>query len=395
MKLSSFLLLLLILCFACNQTENESKIGDRTETATETLDRLSAIMQDYLPLHPPDSLKIPRAVNADGSLKLTPSRDWTSGFFPGTLWQLYDHSRKAELLAAAEQWTAFVEKEKWDDHTHDLGFKLYCSFGKGYQLTDNQTYKEIVIQASKTLIERYNEKVGCIRSWDFNADIWQFPVIIDNMMNLDMLFEATRLTGDSIYHSIAYQHAKTTLQHHFRDDNSSFHVVVFDTISGNVIKKVTHQGHSKDSAWARGQAWGLYGYAMAYRWTRDPAFLEQAKVIAQFFMNHPNLPEDNIPYWDFDAPNIPNEPRDVSAATIAASALLELSEYDKDNSATYTLWVDEVLQSLTMENYTTDISPFLLDHSTGSIPGKFEIDVPIVYADYYYVEALLRRKKLN
>ena len=190
-------------------------------------------------------------------------------------------------------------------------------------------------------------------------------MIIDNMMNLDMLFEATRLTGDSTYHQIAYQHANTTLQHHFRPDNSSYHVVVFDTISGNVIKKVTHQGHSKDSAWARGQAWGLYGFTMAYRWTKDPAFLEQAKMIAQFFTSHPNLPENKVPYWDFDAPNIPNEPRDVSAATVAASALIELSSYDSGNRSTYIQWVDALFSALTKDNYLTDISPFLLDHSTG------------------------------
>ena len=395
MKSSPLFLLLLVLIFSCNKSENSTRNGERTETATQTLDRLATTMLAYLPQHAPDSLKIPRAVNADGSLKLTPSRDWTSGFFPGTLWQLYDHSRKEPLKEAAEQWTAFVEKEKWDDHTHDLGFKLYCSFGKGYQLTDNQEYKDIVVQASKTLIERYNENVGCIRSWDFNADIWEFPVIIDNMMNLDMLFEATRLTGDSTYHQIAYQHANTTLQHHFRPDNSSYHVVVFDTISGNVIKKVTHQGHSKDSAWARGQAWGLYGFTMAYRWTKDPAFLEQAKMIAQFFTSHPNLPENKVPYWDFDAPNIPNEPRDVSAATVAASALIELSSYDSGNRSTYIQWVDALFSALTKDNYLTDISPFLLDHSTGSVPGDFEIAVPLVYADYYYVEALLRRKNLN
>lgn len=244
------------------------------------------------------------------------------------------------------------------------------------------------------MITRYNATVGCIWSWDFNADIWEFPVIIDNMMNLDLLFETTRLTGDSTYHHIAYQHAKTTLDHHFRPDHSSYHVVVFDTLSGNVIKKVTHQGYSSDSAWARGQAWGLYGFTMAYRWTNDASFLEKAKAIADYFINHPNMPEDNIPYWDFDAPNIPDEPRDVSAVTVAASALIELSSYDKDNSAKYIQWVDDVLDTLNSEQYITTVSPFLLDYSTGSVPGGFEIDVLIVYGDYYYVESLTSRKYL-
>ncbi len=394
MRSLPIILSLTVFIASCSNRNEASNQNIGKETASLTLDQLSSSMMLHLQNHIPDSLKIPRSVEADGSLILTPSQDWTSGFFPGTLWQLYSHSKKDLLKDAAEDWTAFIEKEKWDDHTHDLGFKLYCSFGKGYNATDNEKYKDIVIQASKTLIQRYNETVGSIRSWDFNADIWEFPVIIDNMMNLDMLFETTRLTGDSTYHQIAYQHATTTLNNHFRPDHSSYHVVVYDTLSGQVIKKVTHQGYNAESAWTRGQAWGLYGFTMAYRWTKDVAFLEKAKSIAQYFINHPNLPNDNIPYWDFDAPNIPNEPRDVSAATVAASALLELASYDLDNNATYIEWVDQVLESLSSEKYITTISPFLLDHSTGSIPGQFEIDVPIVYADYYYVEALIRRKNI-
>jgi len=394
MRLIVTLLLTAALVNACHNANSEQTVADGKVTASQTLDDLSEVMIQHLATFAPDSLGIPRSVHADGSLNLTPSRDWTSGFFPGTLWQLYDHSREQSLKEAAEAWTAFVDKEKWDDHTHDLGFKLYCSFGKGYEVTDDEAYKATVIQASKTLIRRFNKTVGCIRSWDFNADEWEFPVIIDNMMNLDMLFEATRLTGDSTYHHIAYQHAKTTLQNHFRPDNSSYHVVVYDTLTGTATQKVTHQGYSSESAWARGQAWGLYGYTMAYRWTGDTAFLYKAKAIAEFFINHPRMPKDNIPYWDFDAPNIPNEPRDVSAVTVAASGLLELSTFDTENGPRYIQWVDEVLETLTDEQYVTDVSPFLLDHSTGSVPGDFEIDVPIVYADYYYVEALLRRKNL-
>ncbi len=394
MRALFFMLLSVFLISSCNNAQKEGKKETLKFTASETLDRLSTSMLSYLKNHSPDSLKIPRSAKSDGSLKLTSSRDWTSGFFPGTLWQLYGHSNEGKLLKAAEEWTTFIDKEKWDDHTHDLGFKLYCSFGHGHRITNREDYKSTIIQAAKTLIKRYNESVGCIRSWDFNADIWEFPVIIDNMMNLDMLFEATRLTGDSIYHQIAYQHAKTTLANHFRADNSSYHVVVYDTLSGMANEKVTHQGYSSESAWSRGQAWGLYGFTMAYRWTKDNAFLEKAKSIAHYFIHHSNMPHDKIPYWDFDAPNIPNEPRDVSAATVAASALLELAKYDVKNKSKYIQWVDQVFDTLNSEDYISSISPFLLDHSTGSIPGEFEIDVPIVYADYYYVEALLRRKNL-
>ncbi|MEL6923373.1 MAG: glucuronyl hydrolase [Bacteroidota bacterium] len=396
MKRSRFTLwILLVLLFAsCGATDESSTATTVAHPPSERLSALSTKMVSYLPQVPLDSNRIPRALESDGSMIAKGSRQWTSGFFPGTLWQLYGATNDAAIGKAAEDWTAFIEKEKWDDHTHDLGFKLYCSFGTAYRLNDRQDYKDIVVQASKTLVQRYNEKVGAIRSWDWNADVWEFPVIIDNMMNLEMLFEATRLTGDSMYHKIAHQHAKTTMQHHFRPDNSSYHVVVFDTLKGTPIMKVTHQGYSDDSAWSRGQAWGLYGYTMAYRYTKDPALLQQARKIAQFFIGHPNMPEDKIPYWDFNAPEIPDEVRDVSAAAVAASGLLELQQYVPEQREQYMSWVDEVLASLTKSEYQSDVPPFLLDHSTGSVPGAFEVDVPIVYADYYYVEALLRREKL-
>jgi hypothetical protein len=379
-----------IASYGCFNPVNKSTEHE-PPTVTAQLDLLSDKMVSYIGDMTPDSTQIPRALEPDGTMIATPSRSWTSGFLPGTLWQLYGHSKDPGIKSAAETWTSYVEKEKWDDHTHDLGFKLYCSFGKGYEVNGSKEYQDVVIQASRTLIERYNETVGSIRSWDFNADIWQFPVIIDNMMNLDMLFEATRLTGDSIFYDIAYQHALTTLDNHFRDDMSSYHVVVYDTITGGVLQKVTHQGYGSESSWTRGQVWGLYGFTMAYRWTGDDRFLDRAKEIAQFFFTHPRLPEDMIPYWDFDAPNIPDEPRDVSAATVAASALIELAQFDSDHADEYIGWVDQIHKSLATEHYQSDVAPFLLDHSTGSVPGEFEVDVPIVYADYYYVESLLRR----
>ena len=342
-----------------------------------------------------DSLAIPRALNADGSLHGTKSREWTSGFYSGTLWQLYRFGGQEEMKTAAEKWTDFEEKEKWDTHTHDLGFKIYCSFGEGYETTKLDRYKDVILEASRTLIKRYNPTVGAIRSWDWNEDIWQFPVIIDNMMNLEMLFAATELSGDSTFYTIARQHALTTMDHHFRSNYSSYHVIDYDTLTGEVRNRHTHQGAANESAWARGQAWGLYGFSMAYGFTKDQRFLDQAKAIANFFFHHPRLPEDHIPYWDFDAPNIPDELRDVSAAAVAASGLLELSQHDPENRKQYLQWVDQILLSLNKAEYQTDAAPFLLGHSVGSIPGKFEVDVPIVYADYYYVQALLRRMKME
>ena len=343
---------------------------------------------------PFDSLQIPRTIEADGKLEGTPSKSWTSGFYPGMLWQLYGFSKKEELKKAAIQWQAVVEKEKWDSGTHDLGFKVYCTFGNAWEITQNEKYKDVFITAAQTLSTRYNPVVGAIRSWDHHADVWGYPVIIDNMMNLEMMFEATRLSGDSTYHKIAQQHALTTLKNHFREDNSSYHVIDYDTTSGEVVKRNTHQGAYHESAWSRGQAWGLYGYAVAYQYTGEERFLEQAKKIANYIFTHPNLPEDFIPYWDYNAPNIPHEPRDVSAATITASGLLELSKIDKENSGKYIKWVDRILTSLELPKYQLETAPFFLQHSVGSIPGEFEIDAPIIYADYYYVEALLKRLEL-
>ncbi len=342
-----------------------------------------------------DSLQIPRSIQADGKLKGTPSKSWTSGFYPGMLWQLYGYSKNEKLKEAAMQWSAVVEKEKWDGGTHDLGFKIYCPFGNAYKITNDEKYKAVFLTAAKTLSTRFNDKVGAIRSWDHHEHIWNYPVIIDNMMNLEMLFEATRLTGDSSFYHIANQHANKTLENHFRKDNSSFHVIDYDPDTGKVNKKNTHQGYRDDSAWSRGQAWGLYGFTATYRYTRVEKHLDQAKKIAEFIFSHPNLPADFIPYWDYDAPNIPNEPRDVSAAAIAASGLFELSIHDPENAEKYQNWANKILKSLASEKYLCTSPPFFLKHSVGSIPDKFEMDSPIIYADYFYVEALLRKEKIK
>ena len=339
----------------------------------------------------------PRTIAADGKLTLTTSREWTSGFFPGSLWYMYEYTKNDEWKDLAEKYTAPLEREKTNGGTHDMGFKMYCSFGNGYRLTDDQNYRDILIQSAKTLITRFKPNAGIIRSWDNNTEKWQCPVIIDNMMNLELLFWAFRATNDSVYYKIAVSHALKTIENHFRKDFSSFHVVDYDTITGNVLKKTTHQGYSDESAWARGQAWGLYGYTMCYRETGNPAFLKQAEEIAHFIFTNKNLPLDLIPYWDFDAPGIPDEPRDASAAAIIASALYELCGYDSLNAANYKRRADTILENLS-RNYlspTGENRGFLLLHSTGAKPMNSEVDVPLPYADYYFLEALLRKQKLE
>ena len=344
-----------------------------------------------------DSLAFPRSGSVkNNTIKKVPSKDWTSGFFPGSLWYIYQLTGNNAYLKSAEKWTAYVEQEKFNNRTHDMGFKVFCSFGTGYRVTKNPFYKEVIIHSAKTLKTRYSNTVGSIRSWDFNKEEWQFPVIVDNMMNLELLFEASLLSGDTSFKDIAYQHAKTTLKNHFREDGSIYHVVDFDASNGKVRSKVTHQGFANESTWARGQSWGVYGFTMAYRYTKDVSFLERAKQTANFVMKHPRLPKDRIPYWDLDAPSIPNEPRDASAAAVFASALVELYEYTKDEA--YLNFSDTIVATLLSKNYVIQNSstvPFILDHSTGNWPKNDEIDEPISYADYYLLEAILKRKKLK
>lgn len=338
----------------------------------------------------------PRTLATDGKLVLVPSKDWTSGFFPGVLWYLYEITDQKQWEDQAKTFTAQLEKEKLNGGTHDMGFKIYCSYGNGYRLTGDPAYREVIIQSAKTLATRFNPKVGCIRSWDHNSDKWQFPVIIDNMMNLELLFAATKLTGDSSFYKIAVSHANTTMKNHFRPNFSSYHVVDYDPATGNVLHKQTHQGYTHESSWARGQAWGVYGYTMCYRETQNPQYLEQAEKIAAFILNNPRLPKDLIPYWDFDAPNIPNEPRDASAAAVIASAFYELSRYSAIGKF-YLKKADQIMKNLT-NDYRSPIGQnrgFILIHSTGSKPMNSEVDVPLNYADYYYLEALLRAKQLK
>ena len=338
----------------------------------------------------------PRSMR-DDALFMVPSKDWTSGFYAGNLWYTYELTNDEFWKQKAIEFTAPIENEKNDKTTHDLGFKLYCSFGNGYRLSSNPAYREILLQSARTLCTRYNPIVGSMRSWDHSTDKWAFPVIIDNMMNLDLLFWAFKQTQDSLFYNVAINHANTTMKNHFREDYSSYHVIDYDAKTGKVTKKNTHQGYSHESAWARGQAWALYGFSMCYRETGIKVYLKQAEKIAEFLLNHPNLPKDLIPYWDFNAPNIPNAPRDVSAATIMASALYEMSIQVSEKNKYYREIADRIMDNV-KNNYMCKPKTnggFLLNNSTGHLPGNHEINVPIVYADYYYLEALLRKRILD
>jgi hypothetical protein len=342
-----------------------------------------------------ENKELPVTIDKNGKLKYAPSSWWTSGFMPGSLWLLYQNTEEFEWLDDARAFTAKIEKEKNNKSTHDLGFMLYCSYGNGYRLTGDTAYKSILLKGAKSLSSRFNSKVGCIKSWESDKK-WQYPVIIDNMMNLEFLMWAFKETRDSSYYRICVSHADSTLKNQFRSDYSTYHLVSYDTIRGRVEKKQTVQGANDSSAWARGQSWGLYGFTMMYRETRLDRYLFQAMNIAKFLMHHKNMPSDKIPYWDYNAPELPNAKRDVSAAAIMASALIELSGYVKpEESKKYIDFAKQQITSLSSPLYRAksgENGNFILMHSVGNKPGNSEIDVPLVYADYYYIEALLRLK---
>ena len=306
-----FLLIMVLLHLAAYaQTDIINRSIDLVATQTKT-------MLDEVREHA-DSLHIsPRTLTEDGGLELVRARDWTSGFFAGILWQLYAVTEDPQWATEARIATAKLEDEKWNGRTHDMGFKIYCSYGNGYEFTGDTAYRAVTIHAARTLAARFNPVVGAIRSWDHNQDRWGFPVIIDNMLNLELLFAATRFTGDSTFYHIAVSHANTTLKNHFRADVSTYHVIDYNPVTGEVEHRHTHQGYNHASTWARGQAWALYGYTMCYRETGDTRYLEQAIAIAQWLIAHPAMPDDGVPFWDFNAPRIPHDYKQLFISLLA------------------------------------------------------------------------------
>ncbi|BAV09459.1 Glycosyl Hydrolase Family 88 [Filimonas lacunae] len=330
------------------------------------------------------------------SAETSTSEWWCSGFYPGTLLYLYKATGDTASYNEALLRLQSLEKEQYNTTTHDLGFMMFCSFGNANYVQPREKYKQILINSAKSLASRFNPVTGCIKSWDSKPG--DFLVIIDNMMNLELLFWATHVTGDSSFYQIAVTHANTTMKNHFRHDYSSYHVVNYNAETGAVKEKKTAQGNADSSAWARGQAWGLYGYTVMYRETHDRKYLDQANHIASFILNHPNMPADKIPYWDFNAPGIPYALRDASAASVMASAFLELSKYVPAKTGSgYVHTAETMLRGLSSSHYQATGGAnggYMIQHCVGHMPNKTEIDVPLTYADYYFVEAMLRYKAL-
>ena len=391
------LLFIVILFGACATNNKQDK---QTNNIAKVIDRAEQQIGYQVKLIEESGKILNARTIENGKVHYISKQDWTSGFFPGTMFYMYDLTKDQKWLEVGVKYTEDLDTIKHLKWHHDVGFMINSSFGNALRITQNEAYKDVMVEAAKSLATRFRPAAGVIQSWDEDRGWqgqrgWMCPVIIDNMMNLELLFEATRISGDSTYHKIAVSHANKTMENHYRDDWSCYHVVDYDKEIGGVRSKQNAQGYAHESAWARGQAWGIYGFTMAYRYTGDQKYLDMADNIYNFIFSHKNLPEDLIPYWDFNAPNIPNEPRDASAAAVTASALYELVTYGKEE---YKETADKIVNSLSSDAYTAITGTngnFLLMHSVGSIPHDNEIDVPLNYADYYFLEALTRKIDLE
>lgn len=359
---------------------------DRNVTAEE--ERLESVSHR-------DTVLFPRSLDPEGNLVVSNMRWWCSGFFPGSLWYTYAYTGDERMKALAKRYTAGLEPLKFRKDDHDIGFQIMCSFGNELAFTGDSHCVEVIDTAASSLCTRFDPEVGCTRSWNHGRQ-WRFPVIIDNMMNMELLLKAYQLTGRDEYLDVAVSHSTVTMKNHFRPDNSSYHLVDYDPETGAVRGRQTVQGFADSSAWARGQAWALYAYTMVYRYTHQKKFVDQAAAVADYVIGR--LPEDGIPYWDFDSDRIPDDFRDASAAAIMASGLIELSTYvSGEKSHKYLSVAEKMLRALAGEEYLAPeggMHGFLLQHSVGNKPGRSEVDVPLTYADYYFLEALLRYRDL-
>lgn len=389
------LLLIFLMVFFIGCQNQQSALDQKIDQVLDT----AVYQYNYMANRLPDD-RFPKTYHkANDELETSDSGWWCSGFYAGTMLYLDQVFESEMFWPEIENSLKHLEKEQFNTSTHDLGFMMFCSYGHANRLKPNPAYERILLNSATSLASRYNQNAQAIRSWD--SAPWNkggeddLVVIIDNMMNLELLFWASEHSGDSRFSEIAINHANTTMEHHYRDDYSSYHQVTYDENTGQVKLQITNQGYADESSWARGQAWGLYGYVVMYRETKDQKYLDFAKGIADFILNHPNLPNDKVPYWDFNAPDIPDALRDSSAGAIIASALLELSTYTDGD---YFNQAEAMLETLLSPVYIAEKGTnggFILKHGVGNMPNKTEIDTPLSYGDYYLVEAMVRYKDLN
>ena len=386
--------LLAVATIACTKQETmeelTARVFERAAAQVKVMDNAIdgvAMSQPGIPVYP-------RSIAKDGSLWTSDYKWWCSGFYPGTAWYVYEYTMDESIRAIALKYQAGLEPLRFRTDDHDIGFQLMCSYGNCLRITGDKTCEPVIIDGANSLASRFDPEVGCTRSWNFGK--WSFPVIVDNMMNMELILKAAELSGDASLKDVAVAHARTTMKNHFREDFSSYHLVDYNPETGEVVKKQTVQGYADDSAWARGQAWALYGYPMIYRFTKEQDILDHAVAIAEYLL--PRLPKDAIPYWDYDSPEIPDDVRDASSAAIMASGLIELSKYvDAEKSARYLAAAEKMLRALASDEYLVPEGEdygFILRHSTGNKNKDSEVDVPLTYADYYFLEAHMRWRNL-
>ena len=371
-------------------------INSNAPVTTPELSRLFQFCETQLSntvLQMPNTNTYPRSTQNNGSWNTVNNSDWTCGFFPGSLWYLYEQTGDPNFKKWAQQWTAGIAAQQFDTNTDDVGFMFNTSFGNGYRLTGSFTYRSVLLQAAHSLTNRFSAVVGCLAD-DLLLAPPEFQVIIDTTMNTELLYHAADINGDTTLSAKAMSHAERAMTNQIRPDNSTFHLVLYSTVNGALLYQGTRAGYSATSTWARGHAWSIYGFTMAYRETGYLPFLSAADQVASFYLT--NVPSDYVPYWDFDAPNIPNAPRDSSAAAITLSALVQLSQLatNMQDSATFWAGAHNILESLGSTNYLAQgtSSKGILLHGTGNPPqiGDPEVNVSLIYGDYYFVEALTR-----
>lgn len=373
----------------------------KQEPMEQLIDRVFAVAKEQcveMDSHLTDNT-LPRTLSADGKLVTSSRFWWCSGFYPGSLWYVYEYTKNEKVKELAIKNTLKLDSVQYVTRDHDVGFQLNCSYGNAFRLTGNPAYEQVLYRGALSLASRFSAKTGVIRSWNFvrKGRDWKYPVIIDNMMNLELLLSASQLSGNDSLKIIACSHANRTIQNHFRNDYTTFHLVDYDPETGVVRSKETVQGYANNSSWSRGQAWALYGYTMMFRMTGYQNYLLQAEHVADMLLSR--LPGDGIPYWDFDAPGGDKRLRDASAAAIMASAFIELSRYiqDIDAKGKYLGIAEKQLRTLASNRYLAKPGTngnFILMHSVGAYPDQSEVDVPLTYADYYFLEALLRYKNV-
>lgn len=383
-----------LLCLACQKQESMQELTARVfERAAAQMELMDKNL-DSAAVSNPGVAIYPRSINKEGALWTSNYKWWCSGFYPGSMWYVYEYTGDEKIKELALEYQAGLEPLRFRKDDHDIGFQLMCSYGNCLRLTEDQTCVPVLIDGANSLASRFDPEVGCTRSWSFGK--WSFPVIVDNMMNMELLLKAAELGGSDTLKNVALAHARTTMKNHFREDKSCFHLVDYNPETGEVVGKQTVQGLADDSAWARGQAWGLYGFTMVYRFCKEQDILDHATAIAEYLL--PRLPEDGVPFWDYDSAEIPNDVRDASAAAIMASSLIELSQYvDAEKAERYLATAEKMIRTLASDEYLCaegEDYGFLLKHSTGNKNTDSEVDVPLTYADYYFLEALIRWSRL-